>query len=86
MTQHLRAIYEDGVFRPLEPVFLKDHQEVTLVLEITESLQGNEAASLSIWEFAAELARDVPAEEWSTLPSDGATELDHYLYGPNKSR
>ncbi len=86
MTQHLRAIYEDGVFRPLEPVCLKDRQEVTLVLEIAESLQANEAASLPIWEFAAELARDVPAEAWSTLPSDGATELDHYLYGPNKSR
>ena len=74
------------MFLPLEPVCLKDHREVTLVLEITESVQGNEAASLPIWEFAAELARDVPAEEWSTLPSDGATELDHYLYGSNKSR
>jgi predicted DNA-binding antitoxin AbrB/MazE fold protein len=86
MNQHLRAIYEDGVFRPLEPVHIKEHQEVTLVLETTELLNGNDAAPLTIWEFAAELARDVPAEEWSTLPSDGATELDHYLYGTSRSR
>lgn len=80
MNQHLRAIYENGVFRPLGPVCLKEHEVVTLVLETTESLHGNEAASLPIWEFAAELARDVPAEEWSTLPSDGATKLDHYRH------
>ncbi|WP_416274724.1 antitoxin family protein [Lamprobacter sp.] len=86
MHQHLRAIYEDGVFRPLEPVHIEEHQEVTLVLETTDSRQGNEAASLPIWEFAAELARDVPAEEWSSLPSDGATELDHYLYGTSRTR
>ncbi len=86
MNQHLRAIYEDGVFRPLEPVCLKEHQEVTLVLETTESLHGNGSSSLPIWEFAAQLAREVPAEEWSTLPSDGASELDHYLYGTSNRR
>jgi predicted DNA-binding antitoxin AbrB/MazE fold protein len=86
MNQHLRAIYEDGVFRPLEAVCLREHQEVTLVLETNGSLHGNEAASLPIWEFAAELARGVPAEEWSAIPSDGAAELDHYLYGTSKSR
>lgn len=86
MTQHLRAIYEDGVFRPLEPVCLKEHQEVWLVLETNGSLHENEAAPLPIWEFAAELAHDVPAEQWSALPSDGASELDHYLYGASRSR
>lgn len=86
MNQQLRAIYEDGVFRPLEPVRIKEHQEVTLVLETSESLHGNEAATLPIWEFAAELARAVPFDAWSTLPSDGAAELDHYLYGTSRSR
>jgi hypothetical protein len=85
MNQHLRAIYEGGVFRPLEPVDLKERQEVTLVLEISESLHANEAAPLPIWEFAAQLAREVPADEWSALPSDGASELDHYLYGTREA-
>ena len=35
MSQHLKAVYEHGVFRPLEPVRLEEHQEVTLVLETT---------------------------------------------------
>ena len=28
--KHLRAVYENGVFRPLEPVILDEHREVTL--------------------------------------------------------
>ena len=30
MTKELKAIYEDGVFKPLEPVNLDEHQEVVL--------------------------------------------------------
>ena len=26
MTRHLKAIYEGGVFRPLEPVHIAEHQ------------------------------------------------------------
>lgn len=33
MTKHLRAIYENGVFRPLEPVALAEHREVTLFVD-----------------------------------------------------
>ena len=40
MSQHLKAGYEHGVFRPLEPVRLREHQEVTLVLETTEGGGG----------------------------------------------
>ena len=32
MTKLLKAIYENGVFKPLEPVTLREHQEVTLSL------------------------------------------------------
>ena len=38
MSRNLRGIYEDGVFRPLEPVRLAEHQEITLVLETTENV------------------------------------------------
>ena len=34
-----------------------------------------------IWEIAEELTRDIPAEEWKSLPSDLIDNLDHYLYG-----
>ena len=33
MTRPLRVIYENGVFRPLEPVGLKEHQEVTISVD-----------------------------------------------------
>ena len=32
MDKSLKAIYENGVFRPLEPVTLPEHQEVILAV------------------------------------------------------
>jgi predicted DNA-binding antitoxin AbrB/MazE fold protein len=40
MSQHLKAVYERGVFRPLEPAQLREHQKVTLMLETTEDVRG----------------------------------------------
>ena len=38
MSQALKAIYEDGVLRPLEPVLgIKEHTEVHLVLRTSGS-------------------------------------------------
>ena len=30
------------------------------------------------------MERDIPAEEWDKLPTDGAENHDHYLYGAPK--
>jgi hypothetical protein len=35
-------------------------------------------------EFAASVEKDVPAEELEKLPTDGALNHDHYLYGSPK--
>jgi predicted DNA-binding antitoxin AbrB/MazE fold protein len=32
MTRSLQAIYENGVLRPLEPLTLKEHQQVTVTV------------------------------------------------------
>ena len=83
MSQHLKAVYEHGVFRPLEPVPLREHQEVTLVLEIPE--QADDAAQEKpIWEVAEDLVRDIPEEALNAVPADGAAHHDHYLYGTPK--
>ncbi len=37
-----------------------------------------------IWEVALELFKDIPEEEWEKMPSDGALEHDHYIYGTPK--
>ena len=37
-----------------------------------------------IWEIIEEIGAAVPAEEWDKVPTDGARNLDHYLYGHAK--
>lgn len=37
-----------------------------------------------LWERAAELRQSIPAEEWDKVPTDGARQLDHYIYGSPK--
>ncbi|AFY34376.1 hypothetical protein [Calothrix sp. PCC 7507] len=37
-----------------------------------------------IWEVAADLTQDIPPEILETLPTDGAEQHDHYLYGTPK--
>lgn len=34
-----------------------------------------------IWEVMLDNLKDVPPEEFAKLPKDGASEVDHYLYG-----
>jgi hypothetical protein len=41
-------------------------------------------APKSILEMVDELRKKVPPEEFSKLPTDGARQLDHYLYGSPK--
>ena len=38
----------------------------------------------SIEDELADLAAEVPAEEWNAIPSDLTDHLDHYLYGTAK--
>ena len=37
-----------------------------------------------IWEVADDLRKSVPLEEWAKLPTDGAAQHDHYIYGTPK--
>lgn len=41
MSKTIEAIFENGVFRPLERVDLKEHQRVTLILQDVKSSSGN---------------------------------------------
>lgn len=86
MSQHLKAVYEDGVFRPLEPVRLEEHQEVTLVLEASGDSLENTSADKPIWEVAADLVRKAPEDSLKAVPTDGAAQHDHYLYAAPKRR
>ena len=46
MTQSLRVIFEDGVLRPLEPLSLKEHQQVTVALTDSDNGDWSDAAFL----------------------------------------
>ncbi|MGB0560920.1 MAG: hypothetical protein ACPGVO_03850 [Spirulinaceae cyanobacterium] len=37
-----------------------------------------------LWTFVEELVADIPPSVLNTLPTDGAVEHDHYLYGTPK--
>jgi hypothetical protein len=37
-----------------------------------------------IWEVMLDNLKDVPPEEFAALPKDGASQVDHYLYGHPK--
>ena len=38
----------------------------------------------SVWQKISEHAADVPDEVWEQIPTDGAEQHDHYLYGSPK--
>ena len=83
MSQNLKAVYENGVFRPLEPVRLREHQEVTLVLDTAED-ESNTSIDKPIWQVAEDLVRDIPQDVLDSIPTDGAAQHDHYLYAAPK--
>ena len=43
--------------------------------------EGRNEDARPIWEIIAEAGRDVPREDLAALPKDGASQVDHYIYG-----
>ena len=61
------------------------------VLDYAESLEANgekpDLQHQTTWEMIQDLAKNVPDDAWDELPTDGAENMDHYLYGhPKKSK
>jgi predicted DNA-binding antitoxin AbrB/MazE fold protein len=54
MTRSLRAIYEKGVLRPLEPLALQEHQQVTVTVSDQEEEDWGDAAFLRYIEAQAD--------------------------------
>lgn len=76
----IHAIYENGVFRPTEPVDLPENVSVKVVVD--EVSCADSSASTAPLSRLAALAKEYPAN--SKLPSDLAQQHDHYLYGTPK--
>ena len=54
-----------------------------LKIQLTEEAK-TPSANKSIWQIAADFSKDLPEEVLAQLPSDGAVEHDHYIYGTPK--
>ena len=95
MTQHVTAIYEQAVLKPLEPLDLADQDLVSLTIDKVRDnsqVRSNDAETRSavldlpeddrpVWERIATLAAALPEHVIAGLPDDGASEHDHYIYG-----
>ena len=77
----IHALYENGVFRPTEPVELPESCPVELVIrqEGAATLQPSSTTPLA---RLAAIAAEHP--ENTELPRDLAAQHDHYLYGMPK--
>ena len=74
MALRLRAEYINGSLKPLEPLDLAEGTVVMVSIEEEES----------ILDLFDRLRKSVPDEEWARLPTDGAMNVKHYLYGGPK--
>ncbi len=54
------------------------------VLRFLEGLISTPDAGRTLWEEIDEVVESAPPETWDDVPTDGASQLDHYLYGAPK--
>ena len=55
MPQHIDAIYEDGVLKPLGPLELEEHQRVRLSVSASSSSSPSTGVRESFYEAASKL-------------------------------
>ena len=72
---------QQAVIEKLALLSLEKQQQV---LALAEELAQPTSSGQSLWEMAQECIKDVPPEAWDEVPTDGAFNLDHYLYGAPK--
>jgi predicted DNA-binding antitoxin AbrB/MazE fold protein len=58
MTNHVEAVYENGVLRPLEPLPLEEHQRVRVTIS---SISGDSLAPLVDQSFLEQARKEVAA-------------------------
>ena len=62
--------------------------DIVLVYQPVEKIkhESTSVASKSIWQLSEDFTKDMSTEELSLLPSDGADQHDHYIYGIPKQK
>jgi predicted DNA-binding antitoxin AbrB/MazE fold protein len=83
ISQHIHAIYEDGVLKPLEPLHLAEHQRVWVSVA-PEASEGMDVADIVARRRQAMEELDAIMDALpDNSPDDGFTSADHdqVLYG-----
>ena len=81
MSLRLRAEYTNGSLKPLVPLDLKEGTVVTLYIEEQDQNKRQVHSALAT---ADRIRQSAPADIWDNLPTDGAKNYRHYLYGHPK--
>ena len=85
----LRAKYENGVLKLLEPLYVEEGAEVIVSVEpvpkkAPEGKPAPKQGLVAIVERARERYKNIPPEELENIPTDLAKNHKHYLYGHPK--
>jgi hypothetical protein len=63
-------------------VIVREALDKALSLDpVATKIRAPQVETRPIWEVILETMADVPESELARLPRDGASEVDHYLYG-----
>ena len=81
MTTTVKATYSNGVLTPLEPLDLKEGEQVTVSIEDSPAVGGGLVA---IAKRVKKLHNSIPQDAGDSLPTDLARNKKHYLYGHPK--
>jgi hypothetical protein len=73
----VKAIYENGVFKPREPIHLKEHTEVEVLIPAAAPTDAGDPTG---WKAAEALIGFI-----DDAPADMAERHDDYLYGATKA-
>jgi len=86
MNISVAAIYEDGVFKPLGPIALREHQRVQVTIQATDAPQSADADP-AVLERQQRAINEMMAEFRALPPPTAQDEFsgadhDEALYGP----
>ncbi|HEX6719674.1 MAG TPA: hypothetical protein VF088_21395 [Pyrinomonadaceae bacterium] len=84
----MAANLEDQLIDKVRALPPSKQQEALRLLDNLAKAECNGTPSdrKSIWDVVAEINAGLPADTWETVPTDGSTNLDHYLYGAPKQQ
>ena len=79
MITNVKATYANGALLPLQPLDLEEGAEVTVTVE--GGAAGTKRGLAAIVERVKKAQKSMPPDAWDDLPTDGAKNYKHYLYG-----